>query len=153
MNGRSKAGSILVRARCAYKNKSYISIDSQRIWSNQQAIIVSIKLKNSNNNYLALIKYANGSMSFTYLPHGLFLGHFINTQLYLNRFYKYITLGKRLPIKNIKRFSIIFNVSITYKGGGCYAQSSGTYCRLVKLYKDYGLALIRLPSKKKYIIS
>merc|ERR1712150_317321 len=73
--------------------------------------------------------------------------------VYKYRFYKKILLGKQMPIKLIKRFSIIFNVSLQYKSKGIYAKSSGTYCSLINNYKDYNLSKIALPSRKSYIIS
>lgn len=110
-------------------------------------------MKVTNNNYIALIKYANGSLSFIFLPNGLLLGHFVNTQIYLYRLYKSIILGRCIPLKFLKKFSLIFNVSLRYKNSSSIATASGTFCRLIKHYSDLNLSKIKLPSGKKYIIS
>lgn len=62
-------------------------------------------------------------------------------------------LGRCTPLKLIKRFSLIFNVSIRYKSAGVYARSSGTYCALLFNYKDFNISKVKLPSGKKYAIS
>lgn len=91
-------------------------------------------------------------MSFIPLTHGLLLGYYINTQPYLYRLYNQILIGKVMPLKLIKRFSLIFNVSIYYKNSGVYARSSGTHCNLLKSYKDFNLVRVKLPSGKRYVI-
>ena len=48
---------------------------------------------------------------------------------------------------------MIFNVSIRYRSIGIYAVSSGTYCNLVRNYKDFNISKVRLPSGKNYAIS
>ena len=107
----------------------------------------------TNNNYITLIKYANGSLSFIYLPNGLFLGDFTNTQAYTYRLYQRILLGRSIPLRLVKRFGMIFNVSIRYKHVGIYARSSGTYCNLIYNYTDFNISKVRLPSGRKYAIS
>jgi len=76
-----------------------------------------------------------------------------STQIYFYRFYNRILLGRRVPVKILKRFSIIFNVSIKYKKEGTYVRSSGTYATIITNFFDLNLSKISLPSKKKYLIS
>lgn len=130
-----------------------MSIDYKRLWSKQQAILIDVKLKTSNNTYISLIKYSNGSMSFIPLTHGLFLGSYTNTITFLRRFHNKILLGCCIPIKLVKRFSMVHNVSTKPNNEGGYAHSSGTYCRLLTNLRDYNLAKIKLPSGQKYVIS
>ena len=152
-SGISKWGKRLLRSKKSKLPKNYFSIDIARTWSSQQALIVSIKLKRSNFNYIALIKYSGGAFSYIYLPNGVFLSDYINTQVYLYKFYNKTLLGYRVPLRALKKFTIFFNLSLFNKKLNCYAMSSGTFCSFLQIFKELNLVRIKLPSAKKYLVS
>jgi large subunit ribosomal protein L2 len=102
---------------------------------------------------VALIKYSNGTLSYIYIPNGLFLGDFVSTQIYLYKFYNKVLLGCRVSIKFLKKFTIFFNLNNPIKSNLNFACSSGTFCSFIQFFRDYDLVKVRLPSSKKFIVS
>jgi len=100
-----------------------------------------------------LIKYTNGTLSYIYLPHGLFVGDFLNTQVYIYKFYNKTLLGCRVSLKFLRKFTIFFNLVDFSKINSIYSNSSGTFCSFLQFFKEYNLVKVKLPSTKNYIIS
>jgi len=112
-----------------------------------------LKIFQFKGKYGALIRYLNGAHSYILLPYGLFIGSYVNTQVFLNKFYSKNILGKQVPLKFLKKFTIFFNINLKVKKRAYYAISSGVYCTLLSQHHEFNLVKVKLPSAKQYFIS
>jgi len=91
-------------------------------------------------------------MIFLYkLSNGLFLGDILKNSFLPLKLLKFNTLGIYTQLKNLNNYSIFNNLIISKKN--FIGSSSGVYCQLLELKNNLNLALIKLPSNKKMLVS
>jgi large subunit ribosomal protein L2 len=91
-------------------------------------------------------------MSLVKLAHGLLVGSYIKSIMYSIKVYKHLLLGCRVALSILKKNLIVFDVSSVNSSAPLIARSSGTYCQILHMNLELGLALLKLPSlNKKYV--
>ena len=100
---------------------------------------------------LSLIKYINGSYSYSTLAYGSFVGQILNTTSLPQKFWYSYKPGNVVLLKFLKKYSFFFNFNINNKIK--FAKSSGTFCQVISILSDENLAKILLPSGIIKIVS
>lgn len=100
---------------------------------------------------LALVKYINGSYSYTSLAYGSYVGQILSTTNLPQKFWHSFKPGNVVLLKFLKKYSIFFNFNVNNKI--LYARSSGTFCQLIDTIPDTNLGKILLPSGVIKIVS
>lgn len=146
--GRNNTGKITVFSKGPrFKNK-YFFTDQLKIWNNGLYFISSII--SSKKKILALIKYLDGSYSYSSLAYGSYVGQILNTSNLPKRFWYKIKPGNTVLLRFLKKYSLFFNFNI--KNKIMYARSSGTFCQVINILLETNLCKILLPSGSKKIV-
>ena len=143
--GLNDFGRKMIRFRTRISKKRFIITDDKRRW-NKQFYLVCNFVKNFKKKYFALIKYTNGSYSYTHAIHGMRLGLFYRT--YNNGWsciYEVVP-GISMYIKYVRRFYIFSNICFSDKTKATYATSSGTYCKISHKVEELGIVVFWLPT-------
>jgi large subunit ribosomal protein L2 len=129
---------------------SFIKINFNKKFFKNYAIIVKILKIKKKSNFIALIKYTNGSFTHINLLHGCFLGSILKTFLFFLDNLFTLKPGYTLFVSFLPRFSILSNICIRYSIYPKYIRSAGTFCQLTYVDHDYDLYKIKL-FKDKFI--
>jgi len=136
------------------KNINY-SIDYKRTELDCIGLILSIFKTMGKSNFIALIKYYNGSFSYVPATYGMYIGQLTNSFTIFNydRTMKLFLLpGTIILLRLIARYSIFSNLQPNHMTRAKYARSAGTYCQLIEKFEDYQMAVIKLPTGVNKVI-
>ena len=89
---------------------------------------------------LSLIKYINGSYSYSTLAYGSFVGQILNTTSLPQKFWYSYKPGNVVLLKFLKKYSFFFNFNINNKIK--FAKYSGTFCQVISILIDENLVKI-----------
>ena len=81
-----------------------------------------------------MIKYINGSYSYTTLAYGSYVGQILSTTNLPQRFWYSFKPGNVVLLKFLKKYSLFFNFNSNNKV--LYAKSSGTFCQLIDIFSE-----------------
>lgn len=139
----------MIRYRGGRKKFNFFFLDNKKIWNKQFFLLLSF-FKNFKNNYVGLIKYANGSLSYINLVHGMRVGHLYKSSNLPSKYIKNVLPGYSLFLKFLKRFSIFSNLVLA--GFAKYAKASGTYCKVNKFLNEIRGVEIWLPTGELRVV-
>ena len=137
--GRNNNGRITARRRGGGHKRRYRIIDFKRLKHDVEATVLRLEYDPNRTAFIALIKYADGELSYILAPQRLREGDKIISGDTLD-----IKPGNAMPMQNIPVGTIIHNVEMKVGKGGQIARSAGTYAQIIG--KDQGYAQLRLNS-------
>jgi large subunit ribosomal protein L2 len=137
--GRNNSGRITVRHRGGGAKRLYRIVDFKRRKWDIEAVVERLEYDPNRTAFIALLKYADGEISYILAPQRLAVGDKIVAGEKAD-----IKPGNALPLKNIPVGTIIHNVEMKPMKGAQMVRSAGTYAQLVG--RDAGYAQVRLAS-------
>ena len=137
--GRGQAGRIAVRFRGGGAKRLYRIVDFKRRKWDVAATVERMEYDPNRSAFIALIKYADGELSYILAPQRLKVGDEIIASTKVD-----VKPGNAAPLSGLPIGTIIHNVELKPEKGGQIARSAGAYAQLVG--RDAGYAQIRLQS-------
>ncbi|HEY4635807.1 MAG TPA: 50S ribosomal protein L2 [Rhodospirillales bacterium] len=137
--GRNQHGHITARRRGGGHKRRYRMVDFKRRKVDVEATVERLEYDPNRSAFIALVKYADGEISYILAPQRLRPGDKVVSGDSVD-----IKPGNAMPMQNIPVGTIIHNIEIKVGGGGQIARSAGTYAQLIG--KDQGYAQLRLSS-------
>ena len=137
--GRNNNGRITARRRGGGHKRRYRIIDFKRLKHDVEATVLRLEYDPNRTAFIALIKYADGDLSYILAPQRLGEGDKIISGDTVD-----IKPGNAMPMQNIPVGTIIHNVEMKVGKGGQIARSAGTYTQIIG--KDQGYVQLRLNS-------
>jgi large subunit ribosomal protein L2 len=137
--GRNNTGRITARRMGGGHKRVYRLVDFKRRKFDVPATVERLEYDPNRTAFIALIKYADGTLSYILAPQRLKVGDSVISGERAD-----VKPGNAMPLKNIPVGSIVHNVELKPGKGGQIARSAGTYLQLVG--RDSGYAQLKLPS-------
>ncbi len=137
--GRGGGGRIAVRFRGGGAKRLYRIVDFKRRKWDIAATVERMEYDPNRSAFIALIKYADGELSYILAPQRLKVGDEIIASTKVD-----VKPGNAAPLSGLPIGTIIHNVELKPEKGGQVARSAGAYAQLVG--RDAGYAQIRLQS-------
>ena len=144
--GRNNYGRITVRFRGGGHKQTYRVVDFKRRDNlNQPATVERVEYDPNRTAFIALVKYADGTLSYILAPQRLSAGDTVVAGEQVD-----IKPGNAMPIGNIPVGTIVHNVEQKIGKGGSIARSAGTYAQIVG--RDQGYVIVRLNSGEQRLV-
>jgi large subunit ribosomal protein L2 len=137
--GRNNTGRITMRWRGGGHKRRYRMIDFKRRRFDVAAEVVRLEYDPNRSGFIALLRYADGELSYILAPQRLKAGDKVVSGDRVD-----VKPGNAMPMRNIPVGTIVHNVEMKPGKGGQMARAAGTYAQLVG--RDAGYALLRLAS-------
>ncbi|MDP3548038.1 50S ribosomal protein L2 [Phreatobacter sp. HK31-P] len=143
--GRNNLGRITSRFRGGGHKRSYRLVDFKRRKTDVAATVERIEYDPNRSAFIALIKYADGELSYILAPQRLAVGDSVISAESAD-----VKPGNAMPIANIPVGTIVHNVELKIGKGGAVARSAGTYAQIVG--RDEGYVILRLNSGEQRLV-
>jgi len=143
--GRNNHGRVTAFNRGGGHKRSYRMVDFKRTRYDVPATVERLEYDPNRTSFIALIKYADGELSYILAPQRLAVGDTVISGKKVD-----VKPGNAMPLASIPVGTIIHNVELKPGKGGQIARSAGTYVQLVG--RDQGYALIRLSSGEQRMV-
>jgi len=137
--GRNNTGRITMRRSGGGHKRRYRAVDFKRTNDESPATVERIEYDPNRTAFIALIKYADGTLSYILAPQRLRAGDTVVSGDRVD-----VKPGNAMPLRNIPPGTIVHNVEMKAGKGGQIARSAGTYVQLVG--RDQGYAVLRMSS-------
>ena len=137
--GRGGGGRVAVRFRGGGAKRLYRIVDFKPRQWDVPATVERMEYDPNRSAFIALIKYADGELSYILAPQRLKVGDEIIASTKVD-----VKPGNAAPLSGLPIGTIIHNVELKPEKGGQVARSAGAYAQLVG--RDAGYAQIRLQS-------
>lgn len=144
--GRNNTGRVTVRFRGGGHKQAYRIVDfKRRSHLGQAGKVERIEYDPNRTAFIALIKYADGTLSYILAPQRLAVGDDVMAGPNAD-----IKPGNALPIGAIPVGTLVHNVEMKIGKGGAIARSAGTYAQIVG--RDQGYVILRLNSGEQRLV-
>lgn len=143
--GRNNRGRVTSHHRGGGHKRSYRMIDFKRRKWDVEATVERIEYDPNRTAFIALLKYADGELSYIVAPQRLAAGDKVIASAAAD-----IKPGNAMPLRSIPVGSIIHNVEMKPEKGAQIARSAGSYAQLVG--RDGPYAILRLNSGEQRLI-
>jgi large subunit ribosomal protein L2 len=143
--GRNNHGRITSRFRGGGHKQAYRLVDFKRRKYDVAATVERLEYDPNRTAFIALIKYADGELSYILAPQRLKVGDPVVSGARVD-----IKPGNAMPLSAIPVGTIIHNIELKVGAGGKLARSAGTFAQLVG--KDRGYAQIKLMSGELRVV-
>ncbi len=143
--GRNNYGRVTARFRGGGHKRSYRIIDFKRRKWDVEATVERLEYDPNRTGFIALIKYADGELSYILAPQRLAPGDKVIAGAACD-----IKPGNAMPLRSIPVGTIIHNVEMKPEKGGQIARSAGSYAQLVG--RDGAFSILRLNSGEQRLI-
>jgi large subunit ribosomal protein L2 len=143
--GRNNHGRITSRFRGGGHKQAYRIVDFKRRKYDVAATVERLEYDPNRTAFIALIKYADGELSYILAPQRLKVGDPVVSGARVD-----IKPGNAMPLAAIPVGTIIHNIELKVGAGGKMARSAGTFAQLVG--KDQGYAQIKLTSGELRVV-
>jgi large subunit ribosomal protein L2 len=137
--GRNNVGRVTAFRKGGGHKRTYRVIDFKRRKWDVPATVERIEYDPNRTAFIALLKYADGELSYIVAPQRLAVGDTVIAAEKVD-----VKPGNAMPLKSIPVGTIIHNVEMKPMKGAQIARSAGCYVQLVG--RDTGYAQIRLSS-------
>lgn len=137
--GRNNHGRITVRFRGGGHKQAYRVVDFKRRKFGVSAVVERLEYDPNRTAFIALVKYADGELSYILAPQRLKVGDTVISGERVD-----IKPGNAAPLGNIPVGTIVHNVELKPGAGAKLVRSAGTFAQLVG--KDAGFAQLKLSS-------
>ena len=125
-SGRNAQGRITVRHQGGGHKRMYRLIDFKQQRIGAKAKVETLEYDPYRTAFIALIRYADGTVSYILAPHGLAVGAEIVTAEEAP-----LAVGNRMKLKNIPGGYQVHNVEFEPGKGGQLARSAGSYLEIM----------------------
>lgn len=143
--GRNNTGRITARRMGGGHKRVYRLIDFKRRKFGVPATVERIEYDPNRTAFIALIRYADGVLSYILAPQRLKVGDAVVSGEKVD-----VKPGNAMPLKNIPVGTVVHNVELKAGKGGQIARAAGTYLQLVG--RDAGYAQLKLPSGELRVV-
>ncbi|MBN8964852.1 MAG: 50S ribosomal protein L2 [Rhizobiales bacterium] len=143
--GRNNHGRITSRFRGGGHKQAYRVIDFKRVRRDEPATVERIEYDPNRTAFIALLKYADGTLSYILAPQRLAAGDTIVAGEQVD-----IKPGNAMPLGNMPVGTIVHNVELKIGKGGQIARSAGTYAQIVGRDQEY--VILRLNSSEQRLV-
>ena len=143
--GRNNHGRITSRFRGGGHKRSYRHVDFKRRKLDVPATVERLEYDPNRTAFIALIRYADGELSYILAPQRLRAGDQVVAGARVD-----IKPGNAMPMAAMPVGTIVHNVEMKQGAGGKIARAAGTYAQLVG--KDAGYAQIKLMSGELRVV-
>jgi large subunit ribosomal protein L2 len=143
--GRNNNGRITVRFRGGGHKQAYRLVDFKRRKLGVAAKVERIEYDPNRTAFIALIKYADGELSYILAPQRLNVGDEVIAGQQVD-----VKPGNAMPCASIPVGTIVHNVEMKIGKGGAIARSAGTYAQIVG--RDQGYVIVRLNSGEQRLV-
>ncbi|MDE8345699.1 MAG: 50S ribosomal protein L2 [Acidocella sp.] len=143
--GRNNHGRITSRFRGGGHKQAYRIVDFKRRKYDVGAVVERLEYDPNRTAFIALIKYADGELSYILAPQRLKVGDPVISGARVD-----IKPGNAMPLAAIPVGTIIHNIEMKVGAGGKMARSAGTFAQLVG--KDQGYAQVKLTSGELRVV-
>lgn len=126
--------------------QNYRLIDFKRRKVDVAAKVERLEYDPNRTSYIALVKYADGQLSYILAPQRLRVGDEVISGQSVD-----VKPGNAMPLASMPVGTIVHNVEMKPGKGGQLARAAGTYAQLVG--RDQGNALLRLKSGETRMVS
>src|SRR5688572_29173078 len=137
--GRNNAGRVTVRFRGGGAKKLYRIVDFKRRKFDVPGTVERLEYDPNRTAFIALIKYADGELSYIIAPQRLKAGDTIVAGERVD-----VKPGNAMPLKSIPVGTIVHNIELKPLKGAQMARSAGAYAQVVG--RDAGYAQLRMAS-------
>jgi large subunit ribosomal protein L2 len=137
--GRNNLGRVTSRFRGGGHKQRYRIVDFRRRKYGVPAIVERIEYDPNRTAFLALIKYADGELSYILAPQRLKAGDEVISGERVD-----VKPGNAMPMKSIPVGTIVHNIELKIGKGGQLARSAGCYAQVIG--RDAGYVQLRLSS-------
>jgi large subunit ribosomal protein L2 len=143
--GRNNHGRTTSFFRGGGHKQSYRLVDFKRRKFDVPATVERLEYDPNRTAFIALIKYADGELSYILAPQRLKAGDTVVAGLKAD-----IKPGNAMPLAAIPVGTIVHNIELKQGAGGKMSRAAGTYAQLVG--KDAGYAQIKLQSGELRVV-
>ncbi|MBL8570105.1 MAG: 50S ribosomal protein L2 [Phreatobacter sp.] len=143
--GRNNLGRVTSRFRGGGHKKSYRLVDFKRRKTDMAAVVERIEYDPNRSAFIALVKYADGELSYILAPQRLAVGDSVISAETAD-----VKPGNCMPLANIPVGTIVHNVELKIGKGGAVARSAGNYAQIVG--RDEGYVILRLNSGEQRLV-
>ncbi|WP_439576016.1 50S ribosomal protein L2 [Phreatobacter sp.] len=143
--GRNNLGRITTRFRGGGHKRSYRLVDFKRRKFDVAAVVERIEYDPNRSAFIALIKYADGELSYILAPQRLAVGDTVIAGESVD-----VKPGNAMPLFSMPVGTIVHNVELKIGKGGAMARSAGTYAQIVG--RDEGYVILRLNSGEQRLV-
>ena len=143
--GRNNNGRITVRFRGGGHKRALRLVDFKRGRHDQPARVERIEYDPNRTAFIALVKYADGDLSYILAPQRLGEGDSVVSGEHVD-----VKPGNAMPAGNMPIGTIVHNVEMKIGKGGALARSAGTYAQIVGRDQDY--VIVRLNSGEQRLV-
>lgn len=137
--GRNNKGRITARRRGGGHKRRYRVVDFKRTKFDVVGTVERIEYDPNRSAFIALLKYADGELSYILAPQRLGVGDSVIAGDRVD-----VKPGNAMPLRSIPIGTIVHNVELKPGKGGQMARAAGTYVQIVG--RDRGYALLKLAS-------
>src|ERR1051326_20297 len=137
--GRNNYGRLTSRHIGGGHKQKYRKVDFKRCKHGAAAEVIGIEYDPNRSARIALIRYADGEVSYILAPNGLRVGATVSAGNDVAP-----DLGNALPLRAIPLGANVHNIELTPGRGGQVARSAGQQATLTAL--EAGYALVKMPS-------
>ena len=143
--GRNNLGRVTTRFRGGGHKRTYRIIDFKRRKFDVVGTVERLEYDPNRTAFIALVKYADGELSYVLAPQRLAVGDQIVAGQSVD-----VKPGNAMPLASMPVGTIVHNVELKPGKGGQVARSAGAYAQLVG--RDQGMAILRLNSGEQRIV-
>ncbi len=143
--GRNSYGRVTVRWRGGGHKQAYRIVDFKRRKLDVEAIVERLEYDPNRTAFIALVKYADGELSYILAPQRLAVGDTVVSALRAD-----VKPGNAMPLVAMPVGTIVHNVEMKPGAGGQIARSAGTYAQYVG--REQGYAILRLNSGEQRLV-
>jgi len=144
--GRNNNGRVTVRFRGGGHKQSYRLVDFKRRENlGEAATVERLEYDPNRTAFIALIKFADGKLSYILAPQRLAVGDTVVAAEQAD-----IKPGNAMPLANMPIGTIVHNIETKIGKGGSIARSAGAYAQIVG--RDHGYVIVRLNSGEQRLV-
>ncbi|WP_342642003.1 50S ribosomal protein L2 [Rhodoligotrophos ferricapiens] len=143
--GRNNTGRVTTWQRGGGHKRAYRLVDFKRRKFDIEATVERIEYDPNRSAFIALIKYADGELSYILAPQRLNVGDTVVSGERVD-----VKPGNAMPLANMPVGTIVHNIEMKEGKGGQIARSAGAYAQLVG--RDQGYAQLRLRSGETRVV-
>ena len=137
--GRSNTGRITSRRKGGGHKAAYRLIDFKRRKFDVAATVERLEYDPNRTGYIALVKYADGELSYILAPQRLAVGDSVMSGRSVD-----VKPGNAMPLGSMPVGTIVHNIETKPGSGGALARAAGAYAMLAG--RDQGYALLKMKS-------
>jgi large subunit ribosomal protein L2 len=143
--GRNNLGRLTARRRGGGHKRAYRVVDFRRQKFDVPAKVERLEYDPNRSAFIALIRYADGELSYILAPQRLAAGDSVVSGQQVD-----VKPGNAMPLRSIPVGTIVHNVELKIGRGGQIARAAGSYVQLVG--RDQGYAILRLNSGEQRLV-